>query len=186
MTLRSYVTWQDFTSTWFPHLLPSELFVQLNFRNRNRNFGIFLWGWTVSPARKDLYSPNTFGVTKSRKIKEDGMKEWSAYGESETVEQCLYWEADSFWVSQGIFRSLWNPKFHFAVQESQPLILFFGPNKCIIHFSSLFSRCPFLILFPHKRPCFPSGLFTFRVSNDFCVHFPSLIHATRRWKVHTQ
>jgi len=50
MKLRNYVTWKDFTSTWFLHLSQCELFVQLYFRNCNRNFGIFLWGWTVSPA----------------------------------------------------------------------------------------------------------------------------------------
>jgi len=52
MKLRSYVTWQDFASTWFLCLSHCELFVQLYFRNRNRNFGIFLWGWTVSSARR--------------------------------------------------------------------------------------------------------------------------------------
>ena len=69
MKLRSYVTWQDFTSAWFLHLSHCELFVQLYSESA---IGIFVFFSGAEQFRQQeealCSSPNNFRVTKSRKM----------------------------------------------------------------------------------------------------------------------
>jgi hypothetical protein len=101
------------------------------------------------------------------------------------MEESHSWEATSHSGSQEIPYTLWNPKFHYRVHKSPPLI----PVVSQIHSAySPISPRPTLILYSHLCLGVPSGLVTsFFFQSKCCVlvhlshacYMPSLFHLPR-------
>jgi len=75
------------------------------------------------------------------------------------MEQSRYSKADSHSASQEILRLLWNPKVHFRIHKSSPLIPILSQMKPVPP-SHAISIKSILILSSQLRLSLPSGLFS--------------------------
>jgi hypothetical protein len=66
----------------------------------------------------------------------------------EQSEQSCFWEANSHSASQEILRLLWNPKNHYRVHKSPPLVRILSHMHSVHTFPSYFSNIRFNITFP--------------------------------------
>jgi len=58
------------------------------------------------------------------------------------MEQSLSWEANSRSASQEIPRLLWNPKVHYHVHSSPPLVRILSQTRTVHTVTSRFSKIP--------------------------------------------
>jgi hypothetical protein len=75
------------------------------------------------------------------------------------MEQTCPWEANSHSADQEILCLLWNPKVHYRVHNSPPLVPILSQIHLVHTFLPHFSKIHSNIIFCHLRRHFPSGFF---------------------------
>jgi hypothetical protein len=92
------------------------------------------------------------------------------------MEHSSSWEANNHSASQEILRLLWNPKVHYRVHKSPPLVPILNQMDLVHNFPNYFLRSR-LIFYAHLRLRLPSGLFPSGFSDQNFVYISHLSHA---------
>jgi len=95
-----------------------------------------------------------------------------------SMQQSPSWEANSRAATQEIPLLLWNPKVHYRVHRSLPLVPILSQMNPIHTFSPYFIH--FIMLSSHLRPRLPSDLFPSRFPTKILYSFfiyPCVLHA---------
>jgi len=92
------------------------------------------------------------------------------------MEQSPSWEANSHSTSQEIPHLLWNPKIHYSVQKTPPLVLMLRKTN-LVHTFHLVSVRSILILSFHLRLDLPSGFFPASFFSQNSVYISYLSHS---------
>jgi len=90
-----------------------------------------------------------------------------------STKKSLFWEANSHSASQGITCILWNPKVHYHVHKSPPIMSQKHPVCTFtLYFSKIYSIIIFLSMSKSSKRSLPS-----RFPNQNFVHISHLFHA---------